>query len=228
MSYFDVTPSALTGETVADWLSRTSNERESGWGVQASSEHAPPDEFLISEWMDPNVSPLPKDKEHIWDNFEVESVGGLVEGRHARAGVLLRPLQDIHELAVIVDVRMPMARLVQEFKNAVLAYRERVQSKNIAMELAVYDGKPIINSGGIYEKYVVILKRLDQGESEDDVRHREIADGPWLPSGSPYIDNMKTHIPAALALRDGGYKLVAYRDDFVGNLKKKATTGKTQ
>ena len=227
MSYFDVSPSALSGETVAEWLSRTQNERKSGWGVQASSQLAPPDEFLISEWIDPNVTPLPKDKEHIWDNFEVESVGGLVEGRHARAAALLRPLEDIHELAVIVDVRMSKSRLEQEFKNAILNYRDRVRSKNTALELAVYDGKSGINYGGIYEKYVTILQRLDKGETEDDVRRKETPDGLKLPSGSAYIDNMKTQIPNAIALRDGGYKSVAYRDDFVGNLKAKATTGKT-
>jgi hypothetical protein len=60
---------------------------------------------------------------------------------------------------------MPMTRLVQDFKNAVLAYREKVQSQNKIMTLETYSGKPNINNGGIYEKLVTILKRLDQGES---------------------------------------------------------------
>ena len=227
MSYFDVNPSALPAETVSEWLLRTEKERESGWGVQASNELGPPTQFVICEWVDPAVSPLPKDKEHVWENFEVEGVGALVEGRHARAGVQLRPLGRIHELGVIVDVRMPMTRLVQDFKNAVLAYREKVQLQNKKMTIKAYRGKSIINSGGIYENYVTILKRLDQGESEDDVRHKETADGPRLGHLSPYIANMKTHIPAALEMRDGGYKQIIFRDDFVGELKKKSTTGKT-
>lgn len=226
-SYFDVKPSALPGETVAEWLFRTEKERESGWGVQASNELAPPKEFMICDWVDPTVSPLPKEKEHVWENFEVESVGALVEGPPARLGVQLRPLSHIHELGVIVDVRMPMTRLVQDFKNAVLAYRDKVQSQNKIMTLETYSGKPNINNGGIYEKLIAILKRLDQGESEDEVRHKETADGPRLDYWAPYITNMKTQFPAALAMRDGGYKQIIFRDDFVGQLKKKSTTGKT-
>ncbi len=52
MLYFDVRPRALPGETVAEWLFRTEKERESGWGVQASNEFAPPKEFMICEWVE--------------------------------------------------------------------------------------------------------------------------------------------------------------------------------
>lgn len=228
MSYFEVTPKALPDETVEDWLLRTTSERESGWGIQASSQLAPPDEFLISDWIDPNISPLPKDKEHIWDNFEVESVGGLVGERHARTPALLRPLTEFHELAVIVDVRMSLSLLEKHFKNAVLDYRDRLRSKKVALELAVYDGKSGINYGGVYEKYIEILKRLEQGETEEDVLYKETAEGPRLHHWSSYVDRTEKQLEQAIALRDGGYKVIAYRDDFVGNLKVKPTPGKTQ
>lgn len=229
MSYFDVTPVADENETVSGWLARTEEERKSGWSVQPSSKLTPPKDFLISEWVDPMVSPLPKDKEHIWDGFDVESVVGLVTDKHLpkRAAVSVRPLTDIHELAFIVDVRSPLVALEKKFKEAVLSHRSALYARGVGEGPVPYDGKTVINSGGIYENLIVILQRLDQGETEDDVRLKEKAGGQKLPHWSPYIDNMKTQIPYALALRDGGYKLIAYRDDFVGSLKKRAATRKT-
>jgi hypothetical protein len=229
MSYFDVTPLASANETVAEWLLRTQEERKSGWSIQASSELAPPREFLISEWIDPKSSPLPKEKEHIWDKFGVESVVGLVTDKHLPkpAVVSVGRLTDMHELAFIVDVRSPLAALEKQFKDAVLSHRDALRAHEVGEEPDIYGGKAIINSGGIYEKYVVILKRLDQGETEDDVRYKQTTGGPRLPHWDAYIANMKTQIPDAIAMREGGYKKIAYRDDFVGDLKKKATTGKT-
>ena len=121
----------------------------------------------------------------------------------------------------------PMAALEKQFKEAVLSHRAALHARSVGEAPDAYGGRAIINSGGIYEKYIVILQRLDRGETEDDVRHKEKADGERLPHWSPYIANMKTQIPDATAMRDGGYKLIAYRDDFVGDLKKKPVTGKT-
>lgn len=229
MSYFDVTPVADENETVSGWLARTEEERKSGWCVQPSSKLTPPKDFLISEWVDPLVSPLPKDKEHIWDGFDVESVVGLLKDKHLpkRAAVPVRTLTDIHELAFIVDVRSPLAALEKQFKEAVLSHRAELYARGVGEAPNAYGGKAIINSGGIYEKYIVILHRLDRGETEDDVRHKEKADSQRLPHWSPYIANMKTQIPDAIAMRDGGYKVIAYRDDFIGGLKKRPATGKT-
>ncbi|WP_367848899.1 hypothetical protein [Rhodoferax sp. WC2427] len=228
MSYFDVTPLARANETVAEWLSRTEEERKSGWKIAASSRLAPPREFLISEWIDPQ-SPLPKEKEHIWDKFGVESVVGLVTDKHLpqRAAVAVGQLTDMHELAFIVDVRSPLAFLEKQFKDAVLSHRETLLARAVGEQPDVYGGKAIINSGGIYEKYIVILNRLDQGETEDDIRYKQTTGGPRLPHWDAYIANMKTQIPDAIAMREGGYRKIAYRDDFVGDLKKKSTTGKT-
>jgi hypothetical protein len=229
MSFFKVTPIAQIDETVSEWLARTEDERKSGWSAQPSSNLTPPKDFLISDWVDPKVSPLPKEKEHIWDNFSVDAVVGLVTDKHLpkRAAVSVPPLTDIHELAFIVDVRSPLVALEKKFKEAVLSHRAALYARSVGESPVPYEGKSVINSGGIYEKLIVILQRLDRGEAEDDVRRKEKSGGQNLPHGSPYIDNMKTQIPDAIALRDGGYKLIAYRDDFVGNLKKRPVTGKT-
>lgn len=229
MLYFKVTPFAKKHETVSEWLARTEDERKSGWSVGPSTKRTLQKKFLISEWIDPKVSPLPKEKEHIWDNFSVDVVDGLVTDKHMpkRAAVSVPPLTDIHELAFIVDVRSPLVALEKKFKEAVLSHRAVLYARGVGEGPVPYDGKTVINSGGIYEKLIVILQRLDQGETEDDVRLKDKAGGQKLPHWSPYIDNMKTQIPDALALRDGGYKLIAYRDDFVGSLKKRAANGKT-
>ena len=227
MSYFEVTPIALPNETVAEWLLRTKEEREEeegeGWSYQTSSELDPPKEFLIFEWVDPCITPLPKEKEHIWDKLDVGCVTGLVIDKHLpkRATVMVPPLTDIHDLAFIVDVRTPLHALEKLFSEAVLSHRNALRARNVGEEPYVYSGKAIINSGGIYDDFVRILQRLDEGETEDEILHFEKRAGHRMPFGTSYADNKKTHIPKAIGLRDGGYKEIAFRDDYEGNLKPK-------
>lgn len=228
MSYFDVTPIALANETVSEWQLRTKEERKSEWSIQTSSRLDPPKEFLIFEWIDPKVSPLPKEKEDIWDKSNVACVTGLVTDKHLpkRAAVFLPPLTDIHDLAFIVDVRSPLGALEKQFKNAVLSHRKTLRARDIGEETYVYGGKAIINSGGIYDEYVHILQRLDDGETEDEILHFETRTGLRMPYGTSYADNKKSQIPKATGLRDGGYKKIAFRDDYEGNLKPKEHGGK--
>lgn len=227
MSYFDVTPVADESETVSGWLARTEEERKSGWGVQPSSKLTPPKDFLISEWVDPKVSPLPKEKEHIWDRFDVESVVGLVTDKHLpkRAAVSVRPLTDIHELAFIVDVRSHLGTLEKQFKQAVLSHREELRARSIGGEPDVYGGKYIINNRGIYDEYVRILQRLDDGETEEEIRYHERRNSPRSESGDPYNERVKKQMSQAFELRDDGYKRIAYRDDHEGDRKPKQQSG---
>ncbi len=151
-----MTPFAKIDETVSEWLARTEVERNFGWSVEPSSKFIPSNDFLIAEWVDPKVTPLPKVKEQIWDKFDVETVAGLVTDRHLpkRAAVSLRPLTDIHELALIVDVRSPLVDLEKQFKKAVLSHREALRARGIGDEPDVYGGKVIINNRGIYDEYI--------------------------------------------------------------------------
>ena len=227
MSYFEVTPIALPNETVAEWLLRTKEEREEeegeGWSYQTSSELDPPKEFLIFEWVDPCITPLPKEKEHIWDKLDVACVTGLVIDKNLpkRAAVQLPPLTDIHDLAFIVDVRSPLGALEKEFRDAVLLHRKTLCARDVGDEPHVYAGKVIINSNGIYEEYVRILQRLDHGETEEQIRHLETRTSSRLPHWHSYVGRKKKQIPIAIQLRDGGYKNIVFRDDFEGNLKPK-------
>lgn len=228
MSYFEVTPIALPNETVAEWLLRTKEEREEeeggeGWSYQTSSELDPPKEFLILEWVDPCITPLPKEKEHVWDKFDVACVTGLVIDKHLpkRAAVLLPPLTDIHDLAFIVDVRSPLGALEKQFRDAVLLHRKTLRARDVGEEPHVHAGKVIINANGIYEEYVQILQRLDDGETEKEIRHFETRTSSRLPHWAPYVEMKKKQIRIAIELRDGGYKNIVFRDDFEGNLKPK-------
>lgn len=223
MSYFDVVPAALDNETVGEWLSRTSDEREKGWSLRPSSRLKSPKEFLISEWVNPSESPLPKAREYIWNHHDVESVVGLFHERNKPffSPLIPRPLANIHEIAFIVDVRSPLAFLEKNFKDAVLAYRSKLQEIGLGEPPIVYGGKTIINSGGIYDDYVRILQRLDDGETEEEIKWTVRRDSPRLDSNSPYIDKVRKQIPQAIELRDGGYKKIAYKDDFTGELKTK-------
>ncbi|HRK38738.1 MAG TPA: hypothetical protein PK347_10135 [Burkholderiaceae bacterium] len=217
MSYFDVVPAALDNETVGEWLSRTSDERKKGWRLGPSSRLKPPKEFLISEWVDPLLSPLPKEKEHIWDQFDMESVGGLVNEKHMPkfASVFLRPLTDVHELALIVDVRSPLAILERQFKDAVIAYRSNLNNRKMGDAPHFYKAKKYINNAGIYEEYVRILQRLADGENENDIRYTESKDSPRLEYGTPYPEKVKKQIPVAIQLRNEGYKEIAYTDELM-------------
>lgn len=221
MSYFDVTPVALENETVFEWLARTEVERKFGWSTQPSAKLKPPKDFLISEWIDPKITPLPKDREHIWDRFEVETVVGLVTDKHLPkfAAVSIRPLVDIHELAFIVDVRSPLVALQAQFRDAVLSHRKSLRTRVVGGQPEVYGGKVIINNRGIYDQYVRILARLDDGETEEDIRFHETKSAPRLKYEDSYPERVKKQIPKAIELRDGGYKEIAYRDDYVGDLK---------
>ena len=223
MSYFEVTPAAQPNETVSEWLLRTKDDREEGWSFQTSSELDPPKEFLIFEWVDPRVTPLPKEKEHIWDRIDVAFITGLVADTHLpiRASVLVPPLTDIHDLAFIADVRTSLVVLEKQFSDAVLSHRNALRARDVGEEPYVYSGKTIINSGGIYDKFVRILQRLDEGETEDEILHFEERNGHRMPFGTSYADDKKTQIPNAIELRDGGYKNIIFRDDFEGNLKPK-------
>lgn len=221
MSNFDATPVALVNETISEWLARTEVERNFGWSVQPSSKLIPPKDFLISEWIDPKVTPLPKDREHTWDKFDVEAVVGLANDKHLpkRAAVCVRPLIDIHELAFIVDVRSPLVVLQAQFRDAVLSHRKILRARGVGEEPEVYGGKVIINNRGIYDQYVRILERLDDGETEEDIRYHEMKNAPRLKYEDSYPERMKKQIPKAIELRDGGYKEIAFRDDYVGDLK---------
>jgi hypothetical protein len=221
MTNFDVTSVALKNETVSEWLARTEVERNFGWGVQPSSKLMPPEDFLISEWVDPRISPLPKDKEHIWNKFDVETVVGLVKDKHLpkRAAVSVRPLIDIHELAFIVDVRSPLVVLEAQFRDAVLSHRKALRARGVGEDPEVYRGKAIINNRGIYDEYLQILQRLDDGETEEDIRYHERKNAPRSKYVDSYPERVKKQIPKAIELRDGGYKEIAFRDDYVGELK---------
>jgi hypothetical protein len=227
MSFFKVTPFAKIDETVSEWLARTEVERNFGWSVEPSSKFIPSNDFLIAEWVDPKVTPLPKVKEQIWDKFDVETVAGLVTDRHLpkRAAVSIRPLTDIHELALIVDVRSPLVDLEKQFKKAVLSHREALRARGIGDEPDVYGGKVIINNRGIYDEYIRILQRLDDGETEEEIRYHEQTNAPRLKLGESYTERVKKQIPKAIELRDGGYKRIAYRDDHLGDLKPKQQGG---
>lgn len=224
MSYFDVVPAALDNETVGEWLSRTSDERKNGWRLRPSSRLKPPKEFLISEWVDPSLSPLPKEKEYIWDQFNVASIVGLFFERNKPffAENSNLSLTNIHELAFVFDVRSPMAFLEKQFKNAVHAHRAKLREFGLGEPPILYSGKTIINSTGVYEDYVQILKRLDDGETEEEIKHTERRNSPRVNESSTYPDKVRKQIPQAIELRDGGYKRIVYKDDFVGELKPKS------
>lgn len=223
MSYFDVSPVALKKETVAEWLTRTEEARKSGWSLAPSLRKSPRKKFLISEWIDPKLSPLPIDKEYIWGKFSWETFDGLhvfSSRRPSRKGLaFVRPLQDIHEIAVICDVRDSLASLEKNFKTAVNSHREQLAAQRYKVELNSYSGAPNINYKGIYDDYVEILRRLDDGESEEDIRFTEYRGAERQVSGESYHERLKKQIPKAISLRDGGYKDIAYRDDFFGSLK---------
>lgn len=222
MSLFLVSPAALEGETVAEWLDRTETERKkNGWSIAPSMEQRPRGKFLISEWIDPDQSPLPRDKEHIWDKHDWMCVDGAVTGEHksVHALVPVRPLQNIHEIAVIVDVRGSLLTLERNFRTAVLSHRAKLSEELRSRRPDVYSGKPIINNRGIYDEYVKILQRLHDGETEADIRFSEYRGAPRMSIEDNYYERVKKQIPKAIELRDGGYKDIAYRDDFVGELK---------
>ena len=211
MSFFEVKPDALPAETVSEWLGRTEVERAFGWSVSSSQKFFPSDQFLIDEWIDPEVSPLPKSKEYIWSSYEVDVYEGFVEGTHKRAQVALPSLIDKHELAVMIDVRQPLALLEKSFRAAVLAYRVKLK-----IDGPIYDGISKMNYKDVYEEYVHILHRLAAGESKKGICSKSALDEPDETRRIAYFDKMRKQIKKAVALRDGEYKLIVFRDDFDG------------
>ena len=225
MTLYKTTPKALRGETVAAWLLRTADTRKQGFSVGLAEITSPFDVFGIGEWIDPSVSPLPKEKEHIWSEFRLRVDGAFVNGKFERGAPDFQapPLKPVaHELVVVVDVRAPLTFVTAALTDAVQKHRQLLIRVLGESGEVLNEGKSTVNPAGVFEAYVQILQRLDGGETMEDVRRRQAPSTPKLAHYESAVEQMKKRIPRALALRDGGYKFIAYQDDFLNRTKRKS------
>ena len=105
----------------------------------------------------------------------------------------------------------------ESIRQIVLKQRELLRRIGIT-SLDSYEGLKSFNPAGVYEAYVKILQRINNGESKHEIIHIT-PEGERVASYDSYADRTKKQYPVALALRDEGYRHIAYYDDFIGQLR---------
>ena len=219
MSLFFSQPVALNGETVGDWISRTEESRREGWSVGHAPSVTPQAHFGISKWIDPEITPLPKADENIFGRLTVDVFAELNDREHPRQKPLAVTVADIKKTEVVVkiDVLHPIGFLNESIRQIVLKQRELLRRIGIT-SLDSYEGLKSFNPAGVYEAYVKILQRINNGESKSEIIN-VTPDGERVASDHSYAVRTKKQYPVALALRDEGYRHIAYYEDFIGQVR---------
>lgn len=219
MSLFFSQPAALNGETVGDWIIRTEESRRERWSIGHAPSVTPQARFGISKWIDPETTPLPNADENIFGRLAVDVFADLNDREHPRHKPLAITVADIKksEVVVKIDVLHPLGFLNESIRQIVLKQRELLQKIGIS-SLHLYEGAKSFNPAGVYESYVKILQRINNGESKSEIIH-VTPDGEHVDSDHSYAVRTKKQYPVALALRDEGYRHIAYYEDFIGQLR---------
>ena len=219
MSLFVVRPAASVGETVGAWINRTEESRRKGWFLGHAPSVTPQPQFGISKWIDPETTPLPQCDETIFDKLTLDVYAELNEHEHPRQKPLVITVSDIKksEIVIKIDVLHPIGFLNESIRQLVLQQRDLLQRiGNLSLEF--YEGEKSLNPAGVYEAYLKILQRISNGESKSEII-RVTPDGERVASDDSYADRTKKQYPVALALRDEGYRHIAYYNDFIGQVR---------
>lgn len=219
MSLFVVQPAASVGETVGAWITRTEESRRKGWSLGHAPSVTPQPQFGISKWIDPEATPLSKDDETIFDKLTLDVFAELNEREHPRQKPLAITVADIKksEVVIKIDVLHPIGFLNESIQQLVLQQR-KLLLKAGELPLEFYEGGKSFNPAGVYESYAKILQRISDGESKSEII-RITPGGERVASDDSYADRTKKQYPVALALRDEGYRHIAYYNDFIGQVR---------
>lgn len=219
MSLFVVQPAASVGETVGAWITRTEESRRKGWSLGHAPSVTPQPQFGISKWIDPETTPLPQCDEIIFDKLTLDVYAELNEHEHPRQKPLTITVADIKksEVVIKIDVLHPIGFLNESIQQLVLQQR-KLLLKAGELPLELYEGGKSFNPAGVYEAYTKILQRISDGESKSEII-RITPGGERVASDDAYADRTKKQYPVALALRDEGYRHIAYYNNFIGQVR---------